>query len=168
MNAIEVSKIIGMLEVNYKNFKVSNDDAALELWFRMLKDLSYKQCDLAVQRIIMENEFPPVIATIRKAVRDSNSQVPASSDAWGEVEQALRTYNMRQDKKAIESLSPITGQVVKSMGWWCLWNSTNQSTDRAHFMKMYKEIADKERQEQLMPPSLKQIETNKSKELTEG
>jgi len=171
MNAIEVSKVIGMFEINYKNFKVSNDEAALELWLRALKDLSYEECEEATLRIIMESDFAPTIATVRRAVRDMNPQIPTAGDAWGEVEQALIKFDMRQDKKAIDSLSPIAGQVVKNMGWWCLKNSNNQMADRAHFLKMYEEIAKKERQEQLMPPSLQveQIENNrKPKELTEG
>ena len=170
MNAIEVSKIIGMLEINYKNFKVSNDEDALELWLKALKDLSYEECDAAALRIIMENDFAPTIATIRKAVRDMNPQVQTAVDAWGEVQNAFRNFRMDQDKKAIDSMSPVAGKVVKSMDWWCLCNSDNQMADRAHFMKMYDEAAKKERQEQLMPPDLKieQIDANKQKKLTEG
>jgi len=170
MNAIEVSKIIGMLETNYKNFKVSNDEDALELWLKALKDLTYEECDMAVQRIIMEDVFPPVIATVRKAVAVIKTQIPTASDAWGEVERALVKYEANQDKKAIDSLSPLAGRVIGNMNWWGLKNSTNPATDRAHFLKMYTEIAENEKREEIMSPKLKieQIEANKPKKLTEG
>ena len=170
MNRKEFATVMGVIETAYNNFEILNNEPKMEIWYDSLKDLDYQECGLAVKRIMMENTFAPMIATIRIAVRDSRPQLPTAGEAWSEVELAIKKYGMKLGRTAIESMTPITSKIVAGLGWWELCNSTNQSTDRAHFLKMYKEIADKERQEQLMPPKLKnkQIEADKQKKLTEG
>ncbi len=162
MTKDEWKKIIIVLEEAYKDrFRMTED--SFIVWYDMLKDISFDNMKAAAYKLMTESEFAPTIAALRK--RAAEIVNPIDDDpykAWEEARKAIRDYGMYKPEKALASLSPRTREVVEILGFSNLCHSENQVSDRARFIDYYKQQIEKEKQNALMPPSVKaQIEHNK-------
>jgi len=148
-------KIMLALKSNYRNFP-ARDPESQEVWFQMLKDIPIKDLRNAVIKLISESEFPPTIADIRKhTVESRGDAIISPSDAWGEVEKAIRNFGSYREQEALEELSPLTRRIVKSLGFKNLCYSENQMADRAHFIKLYSGMMETEKKKMQLPDNLR-------------
>jgi len=168
MTGNEFKSIIAVLGATYKNFVVT-DATKAQIWFDMFKDIEYQTLQLAVNKHILESEYPPTVASLRKAVMEITNPSVArlnSGDAWEEVTEAIRKCGYYNEAKALESMSPITRKTVVAMSWKELCQSTNQMADRAHFMKMFDAYKDREQNMAMLPEGINQrIEQHQKKAL---
>ena len=149
----EVAKLLVVLAASYPKFEV--DDVKVQVWHEMLGDLDYAVASMAVKKIIMQNTFPPAIAEVRKAVTElMNPEQVTSSEAWGEVTRAIRNYGYYREGEALASMSPTTAQVVRYMGWREICLSEEPEILRAHFLKMYDQVAAREQEKQLLSTTM--------------
>jgi len=151
----EVAKILAVLAAAYPKFEV--DDLKVQVWHEMLGDLDYAVANMAVKKLIMQNTFPPAIAEVRKAAAElTNPENLTSSEAWGEVTSAIRNYGYYREGEALASMSLTTAQVVRYMGWREICMSEDIGVIRGQFLRMYEAYAAKERQDALLPDSMKE------------
>jgi hypothetical protein len=149
----EVAKLLVVLAASYPKFEV--DDVKVQVWYEMLGDLDYAVASMAVKKIIMQNTFPPAIAEVRKAVTElMNPEQVTSSEAWGEVTRAIRNYGYYREGEALASMSPITAQLVRYMGWREICMSEDIGVIRGQFLRMYEQIATREQEKQLLSPTM--------------
>lgn len=149
----EVAKLLVVLAASYPKFEV--DDLKVQVWHEMLGDLSYDVANIAIKKIIMLNTFPPAIAEVRKAaIEISSPRGLTAAEAWGEVVKAVRNYGYYREKEAMASMPPITAQVVRYMGWREICLSEEPEILRAHFLKMYDQVAAREQEKQLLSPTM--------------
>lgn len=149
----EVAKLLVVLAASYPKFEV--DDLKVQVWHEMLGDLDYDVANIAIKKIIMLNTFPPAIAEVRKAaIEISSPRGLTAAEAWGEVIRAIRDYGYYREKEAMASMSPITAQVVRYLGWREICLSEEPEILRAHFLKMYDQVAAREQEKQLLPPAM--------------
>jgi hypothetical protein len=149
----EVAKLLVVLAASYPKFEV--DDLKVQVWHEMLGDLSYDVANIAIKKIIMLNTFPPAIAEVRKAAIEISSPMGlTAAEAWGEVIRAIRDYGYYREKEAMASMSPITAQVVRYLGWREICLSEEPEILRAHFLKMYDQVAAREQEKQLLSPTM--------------
>lgn len=149
----EVAKLLVVLAASYPKFEV--DDVKVQVWYEMLGDLDYAVASMAVKKIIMQNTFPPAIAEVRKAAIEISSPMGlTAAEAWGEVIKAIRNYGYYREKEVMASMSPITAQVVRYMGWREICLSEEPEILRAHFLKMYDQVAAREQEKQLLSPTM--------------
>jgi hypothetical protein len=149
----EVAKLLVVLAASYPKFEV--DDVKVQVWHEMLGDLDYAVASMAVKKIIMQNTFPPAIAEVRKAaIEISSPRGLTAAEAWGEVIRAIRDYGYYREKEAMTSMSPITAQVVRYLGWREICLSEEPEILRAHFLKMYDQVAAREQEKQLLSPTM--------------
>lgn len=158
MKQSEVIKLIGLCSINYKNFPESGKIEALtELWTRMLSDVSFDIAQIAIEKYISESVFPPTIADIRQRIADITVFPEKTAiEAWGEVTKAIREYGSYNEIKAMDSFMGITRKVVEAIGFKTLCISENEMADRAHFLKVYDNLAERERKDSLMLQSTKE------------
>src|SRR5690554_307656 len=117
MEKSEVVLIHTALSIAYPKL-AEPDEATVDMWHKALADVDYKVAEVAVQKLILENVFPPSIAEVRAAIVEIMSPaIPTPAEAWGEVEKAMRLYGYYRAKEALDSMSNITKQTVKCMGW---------------------------------------------------
>jgi hypothetical protein len=155
MEKSEVVLIYAALTIAYPKL-AEPDEATIEMWHRALADVDYKVAEVAVQKLILENTFPPSIAEVRAAIAEiMQPNIPTPAEAWGEVERAMRLYGYYREKEALDSMSDITRQTAKCMGWAKMCMSEEPSVTRGQFMKMYEQIANRRRSESLLPQPLK-------------
>ena len=149
----EVAKLLVVLAASYPKFEV--DDLKVQVWYEMLGDLDYDVANIAIKKIIMLNTFPPAIAEVRKAaIEISSPRGLTAAEAWGEVIRAIRDYGYYREKEAMASMSPITAQVVRYLGWREICLSEEPEILRAHFLKMYDQVAAREQEKQLLSPTM--------------
>ncbi len=121
----------------------------------MLGDLDYSLASLAIKKLILESTFPPSIAEVRNAaVEIQTPEQTTGAQAWGEVIKAIRIYGHYREEEALASLSPVTAQVVRYMGWREICLSDEPGVVRGQFLKMYQQIAEREQKQKLLPENL--------------
>lgn len=77
----------------YPASKILEDNASMDFWYTMLKDIPYEIAENAVMEHICTNIYPPNIAEIRKlCVEKCQRPVLNFDEAWGVVQRAMSTY----------------------------------------------------------------------------
>lgn len=169
MNKSEAIKRITVLVAAYPNNKVSAE--TFEVYAQMLADLSPEVLDTVCRQCLAESEFFPTIAKLREmALTLTTSDNPTAAEAWGILVATIRKIGFY----GVPSFdNPVVEKAVRIMDWKTLCSSENQIADRAHFMRIYEQLVDREKQDaRLLPASreLKQLvsETAKKHQITDG
>lgn len=122
----------------YPASKILEDNASMDFWYMMLKDIPYEIAENAVMEHICTNIYPPNIAEIRKLCAERCQRPVLSFDeAWGVVQKAMSTYGWYHPQEAFETMDELTLSVVKNLGWSRLCQSENSTADRANFREAY-------------------------------
>lgn len=126
------------------------DSERISLMKTLLSDLTPDQFERGVKTLILRHKeiYPNtnLIAVIREyAVTDPALNSP--EEAWGEVVREKSKAFIYSDRKITD---PIAEETVKVMGWRNLCLSENEEADRAHFFKIYKSIADRQKHSAIM------------------
>ena len=122
----------------YPASKILEDNASMDFWYAMLKDMPYEIAENAVMEHICTSIYPPNIAEIRKlCVERCQRPVLSFDEAWGVVQRAMSTYGWYHPQEAFETMDELTLSVVKNLGWSRLCQSENPTADRANFREAY-------------------------------
>jgi len=153
----ETVQLLAVVNAAFPNMQVT--EVMVSLWHELLKDLDFKIAKLAVKKLILESPFSPTIADVRKRAIEimtpPENRINAS-EAWGEVMDAIQYIGYYRQKDALESMSPITAKVIKYMGWQEICLSERPDVVRGQFLKMYEIVANRERQDRLLPAAMKE------------
>lgn len=133
MEKIEFMKIAEVLKTAYPKENLIPSKEAMQVWYAMLKDIDYKTAQAAVKAYIALKKFPPTIADIRAMATPKDDW----SDAWGEVQTAIRRYGWARPKEALESMSEKTRAIVKRFGWQEICTAENVGVLRGQFRAAY-------------------------------
>ena len=134
------------------------DEDSIKIWYRLLQDIPYEVANIAIQRHMMTNKFPPTIAEIREqAALSVNNELNSDwGQSWEQVCRAIRTYGLWGTEEAFASMDDITRQCVKRLGWKELCMSENPMQDRANFRMIFEELKLKTKQESALPLNVKE------------
>lgn len=122
----------------YSASKILEDNASMDFWYTMLKDILYEIAENAVMEHICTNVFTPSIADIRKlCVERCKAPVLSAGEAWSAVQNAIFKYGLNYPHEAYETLDELTLAVVKEMDWSRLCKSEFPAADRADFKESY-------------------------------
>lgn len=137
----------------YPASKILEDNASMDFWYMMLRDIPYEIAENAVMEHISTNIYPPNIAEIRKLCADRLKRPVLSFDeAWGTVQTAMSKYGSYNAERAFAEMDDLTRSVVKNLGWTRMCQSENPTADRANFREAYETKA-KEAQNSLQMPA---------------
>lgn len=151
---IELVKLIGVMASAYPNTQI--EEATINVYVRMLKDLPLEVVTLAVQQAMAESEFIPTIARIRDKALAMTRQCHVSAlEAWGLVKRAMQRTGFYRSPTFDD---PIITKAVECMGWQTLCSSENEVADRAHFSKVYDSLVRREEEDARMLPEVRQIQ----------
>lgn len=135
------------------------DADAVKLWYQLLKDLSYQQVNMAIQKWMVTQKFAPTPAEIRAMASDvTDGAVPDWSEGWEKVMKALSKYGAWNVEAAVESFDELTKETVKRLGGFsgmCQMEYSEIDMLRANFRMVYTELARRKREENAMPMALK-------------
>lgn len=151
MTTQEWSVLVKAIKSAYPSANVLPDEWSIKLWYKMLQDIPYEALNLALQRHISTNRYPPTIADLRSCMVEKKDW----SEGWAEVKRAMRLYGLPREKEALESMSPITREIVKRLGFKDLCMSENEMADRANFRMIYEAESKKESEAMALPESVR-------------
>lgn len=161
MNKQEFGKITLALSSYYPTATIVPTKEAFELWYNQLKDIPYEIAELSVNKWVATNKWPPTIADIREmAVGISIGEKKDWSEAWEEVQDAIRKFGFYEASKALESLSPLTKETVNKIGFTAICQSENPTADRANFRMIYESLAQREKMKNQIPLQLRELISN--------
>jgi hypothetical protein len=134
------------------------DADSLNVWYSLLQDLPYEVCNVAIQKYMMTETKIPTIADIRNLCASVVvGEKPLWSDGWDEVMRAMRRYGSYNEVEALESMSEITRQCVRRLGYQNLCRSEEIGVDRANFRMIFEQIANREHEKQKLPSGMQQL-----------
>ena len=134
------------------------DTDALNVWYSLLQDLPYEVCNVAIQKYMMTETKIPTIADIRNLCTSVVAgERPLWSDGWEEVMMSIRRYGSYNEEKALESMSDITKQCVRRLGYQNLCRSEAIEVDRANFRMIFEQVANREHEKKKLPQGMQQL-----------
>lgn len=123
------------------------DMDTVKIWYSLLKDIPYDVLNVAIQKYMMQNKFPPTIADLRELSAELvNGQVKDWSDGWEQVLLAIRRYGMYEEGKALASMDELTRKCVERLGFRNICVSENIAADRANFRTIYQSYVEREKE----------------------
>lgn len=150
----EIDEVWGLAAAAYPHFKAPA--ATLLLWGKLLADIPGAVLRAAVLKCITDSEFFPTVHALRAAATDIQASGRQTGlEAWGRVRDAIRKHGDYHPPKGTAYVlaagnyewdfdDPLAAVVVRSMGWAYLCQSDEVMADRAHFLKAYEAIRDRE------------------------
>lgn len=155
----ELIKKLTVLAAGYQNAKIPDNTYAV--YADDLKDLDADLFDAVCRQARSESEFFPSIATLRRIANGLTTPTQDSeAEAWGIVMDAIKKIGFYGQPKFD---NPQIARAVEIMDWPTLCSSENVIADRAHFMKIYGQLAEREREDAKLLPAARRI-----RELTNG
>lgn len=146
------SSILRQLFSAYPNSQATVETIAV--YDRLLGDISPADLQTVVDQAVAECKFLPTVAELRERYHALTRTLgtPSAAEAWGDVQAQIRAVGY---VGVPYFASDLTARVVKMMGWRELCASENVVADRAHFMRMYEQMAARADQVQkLLPQSV--------------
>lgn len=131
------------------------DADAFQIWYALLGDLDFRVLQVAIQKYMLTNKFPPTIADLREiATTICNGEAPDWGESWEKVLNAIRRFGSYRETEALESLDEMTRSIVRRLGFRNLCMSENINQDRANFRMIYEQVSERARKENALPIAL--------------
>lgn len=145
----------------------------IRIWYSCLKDLEYKPCCEAVQRITMANKYRPTIADIREQYMKvvGSADVPTEMEAWNMVRLALRdsTYHSEEQFEEFpEFVKRIVVSPARLKEWGQLPSDTVSAVVRAEFRHSYESAYKQFTEAQIIGEDRLRIAQNLAKQFAIG
>lgn len=154
MNKQEFKKIADAIRTYYPRENPFPNKAAYQLWYEEFKELSYEAAVAGLRRHVNTSKWCPTIAELKEAIVTNVAGSKDWGEAWNECIRAINRYGQYQEEEALESMSPMTRQIVKRLGYRDLCLSENQMQDRANFRMVFDQVVSNEYEKAALPQSL--------------
>lgn len=150
MTKKEIARLLAVISAAFPRFEANEFKAGV--WLELLGDLDYGVAQAAVKKCMLENVYAPSVAEIRRAAAELMfPDRKTGAEAWGEVEKAMRHHGYYGEREALESMSPLTAEVVRYFGWREICLSEAGGVVRGQFLKMYEQVFQREVRSALLP-----------------
>lgn len=160
MNKQETIGILAVINAAYPNaFKDVDTDTTVKVWHRQLSDINTGLVAAAVDALINTHKFPPAIAEIReKAYQITHPGELSADEAWGLTLEAIKKYGHYRKNDGLKSLPPNVSRIAKRMGWdsLCFANIDTIGVERGQFIKLYNAQETREKEQDMLPASLRE------------
>ena len=124
------------------------DADSIKIWYSLLKDIPYEVLNVAIQKYMMSNIFPPTIADLRELSAEIvQGETKDWGDGWEQVIMAIRKFGSYRESEALESMDDITRKCVERLGFRNICMSENIAADRANFRMIYEQLADRKKED---------------------
>lgn len=148
---------MALVSAAWPKFEISDDRVLL--WHELLEDVDFATALVALKKLMLENEFPPSIAEIRRAIAEvttPESERLEAGEAWAQVRQAIRAFGYYRELEALESLPPAVAEAVRAIGWQEICATEEPEVVRAQFMRIYESIRKRRMEKALIPVRLQE------------
>ena len=146
------------------------DKYAFDVWYRLLCDLSYESCNIAVQTYMMTEKFSPVPADIRKYASRQSMETLTESEAWNMVRKACQSLSWDKPEDEFNKLPQVVQRAVVSPQALAEMAKSDlgefETVIASNFMRTFKAVSKQHEQEAQIPQEVRiKIEQMKNKAL---
>lgn len=120
------------------------DKDAFDMWFALLQDLPYKLANVAIQKHMLTEKFPPTPAEIREKAAQM-IEVPETEmselEAWALVRKAIRNsgYHAQEEfDKLPEACREAVGNAANLEEWAKMDYEKVESVGQSHFIRNFR------------------------------
>ena len=124
-----------------------------------MADIDYDVAQLAITKWVMTETWPPSIADIRSAaVGVTSVEAPDWSEAWENVNRAIRLIGPYREDEAMARFDSTTREAVRRMNYQslCEMESAERDIVRAQFRDIYNQIATRRKADAQVPVGLRE------------
>lgn len=177
MTEQETIKVVTLIVMSYPSSEKFKDETSLKgmvaVWKNIFKDDNAQLVEMAVQKHISVNKWPPSIAEIREQMIDLvRPDIIPPDIAWSMVADVLYTET-EFEHFDIDSVFPEPiARVVKTIGWHNLYNlhcgsarGNKDGMDRVAFTDLYKPAYEREREQAMLPERIRNVCERKRQEV---
>lgn len=139
------------------------DQDAFNIWYELLKDLSYKQANIAIQKYMLTERFPPTIADIRakaSEVVERPIEEMSELEAWSIVRKAIRNsgYNAVEEFNRLPEVCQIAVGSAENLHEWSQMESEQVATvEQSHFIRNFRAAAKRLSEDRKLPDSIRNL-----------
>lgn len=152
----EILALLHVISEAYPTFELT--DGRIKVYQDMLSDLDAPALKAAVRQHIAVSKWPPTVAELREGCADlTRPALPAWSDAWGEVLEAIRRVGYLGQPSFSH---PLIAQAVQGLGGWkllCQMEISETATQRAQFRDMFNAYANRAEREAALLPAVRAL-----------
>ena len=128
MTREEFAVLVKAMKAVYSSENFIADKDAFDVWYGLLKDLPYEQANLAIQKYMTSEKFPPTIADIRTKATEIIAPAEESMSelqAWALVRKALRNsgYNSEEEFAKLPEVCQRAVGTAANLKEWALMES---------------------------------------------
>ncbi|KAB0577334.1 loader and inhibitor of G40P protein [Fusobacterium naviforme] len=165
MTEKEILQVLATLQTAYPGFYRGMQQQQLadakQLWMYHFGNHSFNTVWAAVNRLIATRTetWPPTIGEVNEAIYQmQNPDALSPMDAWNLVRKALPNcgyYSMREYEKLPEQVR----RAIKpeQMREWALDDHFNEGVASSNFMKNYREMQAREKQDRMIPDNVRKL-----------
>ena len=165
----EFKLIVKGLKAVYSKDNFLASDEAIKIWYTMLKDIPYERLNIATQKYILTNKFPPSIAELREmAVNVEQGDEITWDESFDEARRMIRKYGYPRQKEALEEMRPITRQVVERMGYMDMCMCEDIEVERGQYRMAFENQAKRNKEYNQLPERLKEQIAEAQRRLLNG
>lgn len=137
------------------------DQDAFNVWFELLKDIPYQQANVAIQKYMLTEKFPPTIADIREKATQIVESVDSSMselEAWSLVRKAVRNsgyHSVKEFEKLPEACQRAVGSAANLKEWALMDSERVETVEQSHFIRNYRTTVQRISEEKKLPESIR-------------
>lgn len=139
------------------------DKDAFDMWFALLQDLPYKLANVAIQKHMLTEKFPPTPAEIREKAAQM-IEVPETEmselEAWALVRKAIRNsgYHAQEEfDKLPEACREAVGSAANLEEWAKMDYEKVESVGQSHFIRNFRTAVLRIKEEQRLPEQMRKL-----------
>ena len=133
------------------------DKDAFEMWFALLCDLPYKTANIAIQKYMLTEKFPPTPAEIREKAAQmfETPEIEMSElEAWALVRKAIRNsaYHANEEfDKLPETCQIAVGNAANLEEWAKMDYEKVEAVGQSHFIRNFRTTVLRIKEDQKLP-----------------
>lgn len=161
MTRDEFKILVKAMKAVYSSENFIADKDAFNVWFELLKDLPYEQANLAIQKYMTSEKFPPTIADIRTKATEIIAPAEESMSelqAWALVQKAIRNsgYNSEEEFEKLPEACKIAVGTPANLREWALMDLDQVATvEQSHFIRNYRAAVQRIKEDAKLPDRMK-------------
>lgn len=165
MERDEFKILVKAMKAVYAQSAFIPDQDAFNVWYALLKDLTYEQANLAVQKYMITEKFPPTIADIRKKAREvmqPDIEILTELEAWSLVRKAISNsgYHAEEEFARLPEACRIAVGSPANLREWAIMNTDEVETvEQSHFIRNYRTVQKRMKEDAMIPDQIKALIT---------
>lgn len=177
MTEQETIKILTLIVMSYPSSEKFKDETSLKgmvaVWKTIFKDDNAQLVEMAVQKHISVNKWPPSIAEIREQMINlTRPDIVPPDVAWSAVSDLLYADGEFSNPDLYSVLPELVARTVETIGWSKLYSlhcnrygRNADGMDRVAFMDLYKPAYEREREQAMLPERIRNVCERKRQEI---